>query len=106
MCLDLNNKGFYMRHLLTGLVISCLLGACTSTESTSRSFNKMSDTEISDYNRTVPMLQQIVCQVERTTGSWVKKRECRTHADVIMGKRGDVGAINSANHGTAVISVN
>jgi len=95
-----------LRRLITVIALSHFLVACAASDTDVVSFNRMSDAEIATYNATVPMLQQVICRMEVKTGTWVKKRECRTHADIIMGKRNDVGTLNSANHGAAVISIN
>lgn len=61
---------------LSILAITCLfVGSCTYSDI---NFERMSELELAEYNRTQPLAQMIVCSEENRSFSRVRRRNCLT----------------------------
>ncbi len=61
-----------------------LLVACVAQDN--RNFERMSEAELFEYNRSVSAMDQIFCTEQVNTGSHIRKRSCRTVYELISGQ--------------------
>jgi hypothetical protein len=84
-------------YLFAGFVtLTALLSACVSGDDGIPNFERMSPTELAEYNSGRPLDQMIVCSDEASTMSRVRRRRCMT-VDQMYGSRSNIEKINALN---------
>ncbi len=79
-----------LRILLVSLCVTGLV-ACNSNSSQPR-FESMTPAELTNYNQSVGLWDQVVCRKESTTASFVRKRRCQTLGEMTPGTYGTLDA--------------
>ncbi len=64
------------------LVISTILALSSCSISDQPSPRNMSDEELISYNANRPLHENVICFKEQNTGSFIKKTQCRTLAEM------------------------
>ena len=81
----------------TAFFVSALLSACVAVDDGIPNFERMSPTELAEYNSGRPLDQMIVCSdEEERTMSRVRRRRCMT-VDQMYGSRSNIEKINALN---------
>lgn len=82
--------------LLTLLFASAVLMACGTMPT---HFAGMSEEELYAYNLSKPFPEQIICQEEKTTSSYIRKRRCQTVQQFINERANSDMALNVLDYG-------
>lgn len=82
-----------MKTLLYTAISLYLLTGCATPR---QNFERMTASELFEYNRSVGVMDQVYCTEDIRTGSYIRKRSCAKYSEVISGHIGTLDIPSSS----------